>query len=109
MTDFTVTDALISSPQAERYFLGADRRVMIGLRATMEMLNLPVPEYAKRRKPGATPAKAALAAYNADNPAPKFLAVPERKPNATPERIATVEATRLSSPGPNLFDQVFSG
>lgn len=109
MPTFTVNDDLISSLHAERYFLGADRRVMMGLRTALEMLSLPVPDYAKRRKPGATPAKATLAAYNQDNPAPRFLTAAERKPNASPERIAAVETPRSPSPAANLFDQVFPG
>ncbi|MBA3678493.1 MAG: hypothetical protein H0W74_14015 [Sphingosinicella sp.] len=111
MATFTVTTELIESPQAEAYFTRADRRVMIGLRATLEMLRLPVPNYAQRRKPGATPAKAALAAYVADNPTPRRMILPERKPNATPERIAAVQAAKAAPAGqtPALYDQVFSG
>jgi hypothetical protein len=103
---FTVTDSIIHSSQAEAYFTRADRRVMIGLRTTLEMLQLPVPDYAKRRKPGRTPAKAALAAYAADNPPPRRLVVPARKPNASPRGLHGGAPAEGSS---SLFDQVFSG
>jgi hypothetical protein len=107
-----VTTDIINSPQAQEYFTRADRRVMIGLRAALEMLELPVPDYARRRMPGQTPAKAALAAFAADNPAPRSTVLPERKPNASPERVAAATAARdfqMGKPADSLFDQVFSG
>ena len=85
---------------------------MIGLRATLEMLSVPVPEYALRRKTGPSPAKAALAAFNADNRVPRTTVHRERKPNASPERIAALKAAdaqRLSSATDKLFDSVFDG
>ena len=66
MASHTVTDDLINSERAAAYFQRADRRVMIGFRATLEMLGLPVPDYANRRKPGRTPAKDVAAAFAAD-------------------------------------------
>lgn len=106
----TVTTDIINSPQAQAYFTRADRRVMIGLRAALEMLRLPVPEYALRRKSGPTPAKATLAAYEADNPSPRSTVLPERKPNASPDRVAAVLALRasgLGAVGSSVFNQVF--
>lgn len=82
MPTLTVTTDLIESQQAATYFTNADRRVMIGLRATLEMLRLPVPEYARRKATGVTPAKAALAAYHLDNPPMLSTVLAERKPNA---------------------------
>lgn len=84
MPTILVTTDIIESPQAQTYFINADRRVMIGLRATLEMLALPVPEYARRRPAGVPPAKAALLAYQQDNPTPRSTVLPERKPNAAP-------------------------
>lgn len=55
MPTLTVTTDLIESQQAATYFTNADRRVMIGLRATLEMLRLPVPEYARRKTTGVAP------------------------------------------------------
>ena len=109
MAAFTVTDELLNSPEAEAYFSRADRRVMIGLRATLEILRLPVPAYATRRKSGPTPAKAVLAAFTADNPQPRSTKLPERRPNASPEVVAAAQADRaerLGTPRP-LFSQVF--
>jgi hypothetical protein len=112
MATFSVTDELINSPQAEAYFTRADRRVMIGLRATLELLRLPVPAYAERRIPGPTPAKAVTAAFAADNPRPRSTALPARRPNASQDVVAQAKADRAqrlgTSPG-NLFDQIFSG
>jgi hypothetical protein len=95
----TVTPDVLNSPQAAEYFTRADRRVMIGLRACLEMLGLPVPDYAKRRMPGATPAKAMLAAYHADNPQPRPIVIAGRKANASPERIADLQALRATRLG----------
>lgn len=66
MATHTVRDDVIHSEHAAAYFQRADRRVTIGLRATLEMLGLPVPDYAIRRKPGRTPAKDVAASYAAD-------------------------------------------
>jgi hypothetical protein len=102
----------INSPQAEAYFARADRRVMIGLRATLEMLGIPIPDYAHRRKPGPTPASAALAAFAADNPTLRSTVLAERRPNASPERVAAVKAAnqaRFTDARGFLFNQVFPG
>lgn len=82
MATTLVTTDIIESQQAQDYFNKADRRVMIGLRATLEMLNIPIPSYAHRGYSGPTPAKATLAAFNADNPALRSMLLPDRKPNA---------------------------
>ena len=68
MATTLVTTEIIESQQAQNYFTKADRRVMIGLRATLEMLNIPIPDYAHRGYSGPTPAKVTIAAFNADNP-----------------------------------------
>lgn len=110
MATFTVTDDILNSNEAEAYFTGADRRVMIGLRATLEILRLPVPEYAKRRKPGPTPAKAVAAAFSADHPSPLPMALRPRKAAARSETVAAAQsarAARLGRPPSFLFNQVF--
>lgn len=91
----TVNTDLIDSPQAAEYFTRADRRVMIGLRASLEMLGLPIPDYAQRRKPGVTPAKSALAAFHADNPKAFSIVLAERRPNADAAAIARSQARNL--------------
>lgn len=68
MAVFTVSDDIINSMQAQDYLTRADRRVLIGVRATLEMLGIPVPEFAKRKPPGRPPARAVAAAFSADNP-----------------------------------------
>ena len=68
MATYTVTDELISSPQAAVHFSTSDRRILIGMRATLEVLGIPVPEYAKRKPTGRPPSRVIAAAYAADNP-----------------------------------------
>ncbi len=70
MTIITVDDAALTSPEAEAYFIKADRRVLIGLRAALEMLGVPLPGYARRQEAG-RPSSTKLIArqYAADNPA----------------------------------------
>ncbi len=82
MNTHTVSTLIINSRHAQDYFTNGDRRIMIGLRAALEMLALPVPDYARRKMPGQSPAKAAFAAFSADNPTPRSTVLAERKPNA---------------------------
>jgi hypothetical protein len=111
MAVLTVSTDTLESERAAEYFTRADRRVMIGLRAALEILGLPVPAYAVRHVPGRTPARDVTAAYAADNPTPFSTVLAERKPNASPERIAAVQAAKAPPHGrpSNLYDQVFSG
>jgi hypothetical protein len=71
LTTYTVTDDIIKGEAAEAYFLKTDARALMGLRATLEILGIPCPDYAVRRKPGRTPAGDVLIAYHADYPAPR--------------------------------------
>ena len=106
MSALLVNDDILTSPEAEAYFQRADRRIMIGLRATCEMLGIPTPIYAERGKPGVTPAKTVMKAYQADNPTPRTTTLAPRKPNATPERVQAAKAMnqrRITG----LFDQTF--
>ena len=48
----TINDDLILSAEAGDYFKRADRRIMIGLRAALELLDLPIPPYAQRQPTG---------------------------------------------------------
>ncbi len=66
MATYTVNDDIVASAAARDYFIHADRRVMIGLRAALEMLRIPLPEYATRKPPGPAPSRAVAAAYQAD-------------------------------------------
>ena len=67
MAEFTVSDDIISSSAAAEYFARADKRVLIGVRATLEMLEIPVPLYAVRRPPGRPPSRAVTDAFAADH------------------------------------------
>lgn len=91
MAVHTVNADILTSPAATEYFSRADRRVMIGLRAALEMLGIPVPEYALRKPMGRPPAKAVSDAYRADHPGE-----PTRKPMYAdplgPHRIAAAVA-----------------
>jgi hypothetical protein len=95
MATYTVTDDILLSAQAEDYFRRADRRVMIGLRAALEIFGIPLPEYAKRTPPGRKAGKAVLAAYHAERGRPRAYELPARRPNASPEHVAAVKAARL--------------
>jgi hypothetical protein len=66
MTAYTVTDDVLKTPAAQDYFCRADRRVLIGLRAALELLGIPLPDYAVRKPPGVPPVRAIAAAYDAD-------------------------------------------
>lgn len=86
---------VLNSPHVRDYLLRQDRRVLTGLRYTIEALGLPMPDYAARRKPGFTPGRAALAAYRADNPhALPPAALPPRRPNADPATVAAARQRR---------------
>jgi hypothetical protein len=67
MAVHTVNDDIINSASAQEYFSRADRRVLIGLRAVLEMLSIPVPNYANRKPPGRPPSRAVADAFNADH------------------------------------------
>jgi len=72
MATFTVSDDALNSSAAKAYFTGTDRRITIGLRIALETLGLPVPDYARRKSPGPTPAKAIKMAFEADHPRHTF-------------------------------------
>lgn len=111
MATHTIDDSLLNSSEAEAYFKRADRRVMIGLRATVEILGIPAPAYAARGKPGSTPAKAVMDAYQSDNRPSRPTALTPRKPNASPARIAEIQAQRAAHTNdaavPNLYNETF--
>jgi hypothetical protein len=92
MAVYTVTDDMLCSEQAATYFQRADRRVMIGLRASLEILGIPVPDYAKRKPPGVAPSRAVESAYQADHGKPRNYTLAPRKPNATPQAVAKAKS-----------------
>ncbi|MBL8553263.1 MAG: hypothetical protein JNL41_03215 [Phenylobacterium sp.] len=63
---------------------------MIGLRATLELLGLPLPDYAQRKPPGprTASAKVIAAMYAADNRQPKPRKVYHYDPNKFREKRA---------------------
>jgi hypothetical protein len=64
----TVDTGVFDTPEAEAYFSKADHRILCGCRATLEMLGIELPDWAKRKPTGPKPGKAIIAAYRADNP-----------------------------------------
>lgn len=90
----TVDTDVLNTPHVQAYLLNQDRRVLTGLRYTIEALGLPMPDYAARRKPGPTPGKAALAAFYADNPQALPTTLANRRPNASPDQIASARNRR---------------
>jgi hypothetical protein len=64
-----VDTSVLSTDYAESYFTErADRRIMIGLRATLEMLGIPLPDWAERKPTGRKPGQTIAAAHRADHP-----------------------------------------
>ncbi len=102
MANHTVNDDVINSDVAEAYFSRADPRITAGLRVALEMLGIPVPLYAVRRKPGRTPAGDVLKAFTADNPQPRPMVLAPRKPNYVPPISLSPEGSGLG-----LFNETF--
>lgn len=112
MAVLTVNDEILTSPAAAEYFSRADYRIMIGVRAVLEMLSIPTPDYAKRKPPGRPPARAVNAAYRADNPA-EPRAKPVHADPLGPHRIAAAVAKaqgRIAERETrSLYDTTFNG
>ena len=110
MADFTVSDDVINSPTAKEYFGRADRRVAIGLRVSLEMLGIPVPEYAVRKPAGRPPSRAVLDAFHADHPemhtAKPRVAAAALKAKARADKLANAEVAQDEA---SLFDITFNG
>lgn len=64
----TVDPRPLHSAAMTRYLTTADRRIIIGFRAALEALKVPVPEAALRRPSGRPTIINLVQAYNADNP-----------------------------------------
>ena len=111
MTIHTVDDTILHSPTAEAYFRGGDRRILIGLRTTLELLKLPTPAYCLRRAPGPKSNAGVALAFAADNPTPRATILAPRKSNVTAERIAAIRGQNTGkpceAPSSGLFDQTF--
>ena len=112
MAVHTVNDDIINSPAAKEYYSRADSRVLIGVRATLEMLGIPTPEYAKRKPPDRPPAKAVNAAYRANNPG-EPTAKPVHADPLGPHRIAAAvakaQAKITDRATRSLYDTTFNG
>ena len=109
MATYTITDDLLLSPEAEAYFSNGDRRIKCGLRATLELLRIPLPPYAKRLPAGSNSqgAKRVIAAHALDNPTLRSTVLAPRKPNASPADIcAAVERQQAKQPG-TMFEDTF--
>ena len=66
--NITIDTGVFDTPEATDYFTKADHRILCGCRATLEMLGIPLPEWAQRKPTGPKPGKAIMSAYRADNP-----------------------------------------
>jgi hypothetical protein len=69
-----VDTGVFDAPDASEYFSKADHRILCGFRVALEMLGIPLPEWAQRKPTGPKPGKAIAAAYRADNPESLFEA-----------------------------------
>jgi hypothetical protein len=72
---------------------------MIGMRATLEMLGIPVPSYATRKPPGRPPARAIADAFSTDErnggngwPVPAFLMHADRDAHLAKAKLAKAQA-----------------
>lgn len=66
--NITIDTGVFDTPQAEEYFTKADHRILCGCRAALEMLGIPLPDWAQRKPTGPKPGHRIMAAYRADNP-----------------------------------------
>ena len=66
--NLTIDTGVFDTPEAEAYFGKADHRILCGCRATLEMLGIPLPEWAMRKPTGPKPGNRIAAAFRADNP-----------------------------------------
>ena len=98
--------ARLEHPSIAAYFTGNGHRIA-SFRTLLDLLNIPLPMWAARGISGIGSARRdAVAAYQADSPLPRPLVLPDRKPNATSERVQAAKATnqrRLTG----LYDQTF--
>ena len=98
--------ARLEHPNIAAYFTGNGHRIA-SFRTLLDILNIPLPQWAARGISGVGSARQdAVAAYQADNLQPRPLVLPDRKTNATPERLQAAKATnqrRLTG----LYDQTF--
>jgi hypothetical protein len=63
----TIDTAVLHSTQTAIYLANADRRIVVGFRAALEMLGLPVPEAALRRPSGRNGIAAIMKDYTDNN------------------------------------------
>lgn len=115
MADVTVNDDILNSPHAKDYYARADRRIMVGLRLALEMLGIPVPEYARRKPVGRPPSKAVATAYDADQrnhgtsrPIPVAVAHDPLGEHRLGAAIAKAHA-RVAKRKADLFTDTFNG
>lgn len=64
----TIDTNVLDTTEASDYFTKADHRILCGCRATLEMLGIPLPEWAQRKPSGPKPGQTIMAAYRAENP-----------------------------------------
>lgn len=64
----TIEAARLENPAVKDYLTNADRRVIVGVRFLLELLNLPYPDYLNRKPAGRPLAKQIMSEFRRDNP-----------------------------------------
>jgi hypothetical protein len=101
MTTLTIDTRVFDLPEAKAYFGKADHRILCGCRATLEMLGIPLPEWASRKPSGPKPGRAIMAAFRADHP--------ETLHEATMRKVAEHTSripARAEGPGVTLSERI---
>jgi hypothetical protein len=90
MTAYSVNDDVFKTQTAHEYFGRADARFMCGVRAALELLGVPLPDYAKRKPAGRPPgSKSLVKALNVD------LGATQAKPVTLPPMSERRQAGQL--------------
>ena len=91
----TVDTQVFDTPRATDYFTKADHRILCGCRATLEMLDIPLPDWAQRKPTGPKPGRAIMAAFRADNPETLYEATMRKSAEHTARLPASSNASAL--------------
>lgn len=94
----TIDTTVLDTPGAKTYFTKADRRILCGCRATLEMLGIPLPEWAERKPSGPKPGRAIAAAFRVDNPETLYEATLRRSQEFAARLPGKADPLALSSP-----------
>jgi hypothetical protein len=113
-----VNDDILHSDAAKEYFFQANSNTRQGFRYVLETLDLPVPDYAKRKPVGrprndgqeiarcGAPSQAVLSAFRADNPQEPRPTKAKPLDHATEKRRVQAAVSKAKAKG-SLFDETF--